>query len=190
MGSELKRAALQNHRTIEHLIAAIGPAPRVLCCGSRSGSNRGLVHLTLNALHALSPIQLLINGKATGYDTLADNWARQHGIQTLQFPADWRKHGRGAGPIRNRMMLEEGKPDLVVAFPGDRGTTNMIDVANTAGVPVFLAGWAPVRRSDPWRGEQEHSEIGPHQRQRQVTGEGAKSSGPPIGRSSSTEESE
>ncbi len=42
------------------------------------------------------------------------------GIPVMTFPADREKHGRAAGPIRNKQMLEEGKPDLVAAFPGGR----------------------------------------------------------------------
>ena len=52
------------------------------------------------------------------------------------YPADWDTHGRGAGPIRNKQMLEEGKPDLVIAFPGGKGTANMIGQAKEAGIPV------------------------------------------------------
>jgi hypothetical protein len=52
------------------------------------------------------------------------------------YVAQWKKHGRAAGPIRNQRMLDEGKPDLVVAFPGGRGTADMIRRAERAGVPV------------------------------------------------------
>jgi hypothetical protein len=52
------------------------------------------------------------------------------------FPADWEKYGKAAGPIRNQQILVEGKPDLVVAFQGGRGTANMVSRAQQAGVPV------------------------------------------------------
>ena len=56
------------------------------------------------------------------------------------FPADWIRHGRAAGPIRNEQMLREGCPDLVVAFHDDpglgRGTADMVRRALAAGVPV------------------------------------------------------
>ncbi|MEM9912925.1 MAG: hypothetical protein AAF922_19365 [Pseudomonadota bacterium] len=45
--------------------------------------------------------------------------------------------GRAAGPIRNKEMLDEGCPDLVVAFPGGRGTANMVKQAQAAGVEVL-----------------------------------------------------
>lgn len=47
-------------------------------------------------------------------------------------------NGKAAGPIRNQRMLDEGKPDLVVAFPGGRGTADMVRRAKAAGVPVRL----------------------------------------------------
>jgi hypothetical protein len=48
--------------------------------------------------------------------------------------ADWEKLGRSAGPIRNQAMLDEGRPDLVVAFPGHHGTADMVRRARAAGV--------------------------------------------------------
>ena len=56
------------------------------------------------------------------------------------YPADWDRHGKSAGPIRNRQMLAEGHPDLVVAFPDtvSRGTWDMIGAARHAGVKVWV----------------------------------------------------
>lgn len=52
------------------------------------------------------------------------------------FKADWDKHGKAAGPIRNQQMLDEGKPDLVLAFAGGKGTDDMCRRARAAGVEV------------------------------------------------------
>jgi hypothetical protein len=82
-------------------------------------------------------IDVLIEGEAPGADTLAREWATEQGIPVERYPADWNRHGKAAGPIRNRRMLVEGKPDLVVAFPGGRGTANMISQAEAAGVKVL-----------------------------------------------------
>ena len=64
----------------------------------------------------------IISGMASGADTFAVEWAARFGFPLRAFPAEWDKHGRSAGPIRNQRMLDEGKPDLVVAFPGGKGT--------------------------------------------------------------------
>jgi hypothetical protein len=58
------------------------------------------------------------------------------------FSANWEKHGLAAGPIRNRQMLTEGKPDLVIAFHENieksKGTKNMLELAKQAGVATYL----------------------------------------------------
>lgn len=72
----------------------------------------------------------------------ADRMARKFGawadIPVETFPADW-SLGKKAGPIRNRKMIEKGKPDLVVAFEGGRGTANMVEQARAAGIRVLIA---------------------------------------------------
>jgi hypothetical protein len=79
----------------------------------------------------------LIHGDANGADRLAGEWGTARGITVEAHPADWKKHGRAAGPIRNQKMLEE-TPALVVAFPGGKGTADMVKKARQAGVEVFV----------------------------------------------------
>lgn len=82
-------------------------------------------------------IDVLIEGEAPGADTLSREYADRCKIPVEPYPAKWRLHGRKkAGPIRNGQMLVEGKPDLVVAFPGGTGTANMMRQARAAGVEV------------------------------------------------------
>jgi hypothetical protein len=57
---------------------------------------------------------------------MAEWWAEGIGVRCDVYEADWISLGRKAGPIRNQRMLEEGKPDLVMAFPGGRGTADMV----------------------------------------------------------------
>lgn len=78
----------------------------------------------------------LIAGGAPGVDTVAADWAITNWVPFTEFKADWERHGYTAGPLRNKQMLDEGKPDLVVAFPGGKGTANMKAQARAAGVPV------------------------------------------------------
>lgn len=105
---------------------------RVLVCGGRNYQDWQTVCAVLSRL----PVSVLIEGGATGADLLAYQWASQNKVPVEKFEAEWEKHGRAAGPIRNAKMLREGKPDLVVAFPGGRGTADMIRRARAAGVPV------------------------------------------------------
>lgn len=78
----------------------------------------------------------IIQGEARGVDTLAKEWAKYNKVAVLSFPADWRNNGQAAGYLRNVQMLEEGEPDLVVAFPGGKGTEMMCALAKRVGVEV------------------------------------------------------
>jgi len=82
------------------------------------------------------PFECVIQGEARGADHLAALWALRSKIPLVCYPAEWSKHGKKAGPIRNKQMLEDGKPTIVVAFPGGRGTANMVKQAKAAGVRV------------------------------------------------------
>jgi hypothetical protein len=110
---------------------------RILVTGGRDFSARDLLCRTLDRLHAEHHFTLLIHGDARGADRLGGEWAKERSIEVLACPADWRRHGRGAGPKRNRQMLEEN-PDLVVAFPGGAGTRNMVEIARKAGIEVIV----------------------------------------------------
>lgn len=79
----------------------------------------------------------IISGKAKGVDSTAIDWAITNYAQFEEYPADWNKYKNAAGPIRNQQMLDEGKPDLVIAFPGGRGTANMVSIAKKANVKVI-----------------------------------------------------
>lgn len=109
---------------------------RVLICGGRDFNDMESLAKTMDDLHSRSPISVVISGKAAGADTLGERWAACNKIPVEAFPANWSLYGRSAGPIRNKQMLNEGKPDLVVAFPGGTGTKDMVTRARGAGVPV------------------------------------------------------
>lgn len=113
---------------------------RVLVTGGRSYSDAKFVDFVLNHIHAKKPITLIIHGCANGADTYAERWAaKTQGCTGYGVPADWKKHGEKAGPQRNRLMLELGKPDLVVAFEGGEGTRSMTILATAASVKVIFA---------------------------------------------------
>src|SRR5258707_6224760 len=100
---------------------------KVLVCGGRDFSDRDWLRVVLAKLHAhRGPFTLVIQGGATGADCEAAVWARsvEPPISVRTYPALWYLHGRAARPKRNQQMLDEGAPDLVVAFPGWRGTAD------------------------------------------------------------------
>ena len=81
----------------------------------------------------------------TGVDAMAQRYAVQSGFKVERFPADWTKHGRRAGPIRNQAMVDAGA-DMAWAYKPrfDRlsskggGTEDCVGRALTAGIPVWL----------------------------------------------------
>ena len=114
---------------------------KVLVCGGRDYCEVEHLNYTLdqitNPYHGGKWSFELVCGMADGADTLAYNWAQKHGLTVHKFPADWEKYGKRAGYIRNQQMLDEGKPDLVIAFPGGKGTAMMVNLARKAGVEVI-----------------------------------------------------
>jgi hypothetical protein len=111
---------------------------KILVCGGRDFNDYKYLKQVLNRLQKQrGPFKKIIHGAARGADSLAAQYAAWYEIPVKAFPADWHKHGFAAGPIRNVQMLLDGKPDLVIAFPGGKGTANMIKVAKAAEVEVY-----------------------------------------------------
>lgn len=120
---------------------------RILICGGRDMNSSDVWNwlekfLRTDVENALGykswPPTAIIHGGARGADEGAGQWAESEGIKPTVYKANWKKHGKAAGPIRNRKMIDEGKPDIVVAFPGGAGTKNMVEQAESAGIPVIM----------------------------------------------------
>lgn len=111
---------------------------KVLVCGGRDFSDWRTLQRVLSGLRDTRGIDLVISGGASGADDLAVRWAHHERIPACIFPANWRFEGRAAGPRRNQRMLDLGSPDFLVAFPGGRGTQDMIDRAIASGVETMV----------------------------------------------------
>lgn len=126
---------------------------RVLVCGGRTYKDRDKVFAELDRLFKMHLIIETIEGGASGADTFAREWAKERNQKEAEtYRADWydlettpivirvdqygRKYNAAAGAIRNQQMRDEGKPQIVLAFPGDNGTRNMIKLASAIGLPV------------------------------------------------------
>lgn len=99
------------------------------------------VLLTLAKAHGVDTV---IEGCARGGDHVGEVFSQRFsGLikQHLHFPAEWDRYGKRAGPLRNIQMLDEGKPDFVVAFHDNlmesKGTRHMVSIADAAGIDVF-----------------------------------------------------
>ena len=119
---------------------------RVLVCGGRHYDDWTLIVNVLDGVHARQPVTLLIEGGATGADSLARRWAIARGIEVASYRAKWDRYEHRALLMRNSRMLREGRPELVVAFKGGRGTAHMVTIAAAALVPV-LKTWRSAGES-------------------------------------------
>lgn len=99
---------------------------KVLVCGGRNFDNKQKLRHFMERLHAQNNITCVIHGAYRGADMLAEDWAKSRQIDYIGCPAKWDEHDKRAGPIRNQHMLDTYKPDMVVAFPGGDGTSDMI----------------------------------------------------------------
>ncbi len=108
---------------------------RVIVCGGRDYTEETEIRKKLAVLRDEHPDAVIIHGGAPGADSWAGYVAGSLGLQVEVHSANWAKYGRAAGPIRNQEMLDSGV-DLVIAFPGGRGTKDMTDRAKRASVKV------------------------------------------------------
>lgn len=109
----------------------------LLVCGGRDYRDKAALRNAMNLAVGEEKNVVVIHGGARGADVLAGEIAAEAGVATLAFPADWDRHGRRAGFLRNTQMLVEGKPDVVLAAPGGKGTAMMVEIARKAGVRVI-----------------------------------------------------
>ena len=119
---------------------------RVIVCGGRDYDNPSLVSHIIDyvwdSMNNYGDLTIATGECQGGADLFARQFAEKmsHWVKYVGYPAEWEAHGKAAGPIRNAHMLSDFKPDLVVAFPGGKGTADMVRKAQEAGVTVMLVG--------------------------------------------------
>lgn len=115
---------------------------RWLICGGRYFANWQMFERWMNHIVGLRGHKpdYVISGCASGADSLAIRWAKTHNIELLRYPVTptaWKAIGKKAGHRRNKQMLKEGQPTLVIAFPGDAGTADMVRLTREANVELI-----------------------------------------------------
>lgn len=116
---------------------------RVAVCGGRTYGDQDRLWAELDALYVEFGPLWLITGACSGADFMAGTWARTNPDKVAgldECPANWKLYGRSAGPRRNQEMVDIGKPDKLLAFPGGRGTADMVRRCVAAGVRVIHVG--------------------------------------------------
>jgi hypothetical protein len=107
---------------------------RVLICGGRKFQDADLFNRTMAVINN---IDVIIQGGAVGADYMAKIYAFDNKIKMEEYPAMWKLYGIAAGPIRNQKMIDYGKPDMVIAFPGGTGTADMVKRAKINRIKVL-----------------------------------------------------
>lgn len=111
---------------------------KVVVTGGRRYANKARVYECLDHLLKVKPFDMLIEGGATGADTLAREWAKERCFPCLTCEADWDFFGNAAGSIRNGHMLKTYQPILVLAFPGGPGTKDCVTRAVAMKITVVF----------------------------------------------------
>lgn len=109
---------------------------RIIICGGREFSDEKRLNESLDALHGVGPITVLIHGNVTGAGIIAERWARRNGINVVRYPPNWEIYGRRAEGIRNSFMLSDSRPDCLVLFEGGDNTRDLHTRAQAAGIPI------------------------------------------------------
>lgn len=110
----------------------------IIVAGTRTFDDYPLLSAWIDSLQVSYGDITIISGAAPGADRLAELYAERNEVPIKVYPADWNRHGRAAGPLRNQQMCEVG--DALLAFwdGQSRGTANMIKLAEAKGIPVYL----------------------------------------------------
>jgi len=122
---------------------------KLIIAGSRNFTDFRLFSQVCDKLYKQKPFSI-ISGGARGADSLAETYADLRGLKCEVFPADWDKHGKKAGYLRNKQMSEEG--DALLAFwdGNSRGTMHMIDIAMMRALPVKIC-YFKEKRITRWK---------------------------------------
>lgn len=109
---------------------------KVIVTGGRAYGEKKRVYEELDKLKEEGMSLVIQGGCASGADHYARLWAAETGFPLCSFPTHWTTLGSQAGPMRNSWMIQFGNPDLVLAFPGGKGTADMVGKAKALDIPV------------------------------------------------------
>ncbi|MBQ8524680.1 MAG: DUF2493 domain-containing protein [Clostridia bacterium] len=114
---------------------------KLLIAGSREYSAYDEAEKVIDTyLNKLTPNDtvIILSGACRGADRIGERYAEEHGYEVRRYPADWKRYGRGAGPVRNRLMADEA--DYIICFWNgkSRGSRSLIEYAEKLGKKVFV----------------------------------------------------
>lgn len=122
---------------------------KVIIAGTRDFNDYHAVKSTVS--RTCWELTEVVSGGASGADALGEEYAMHNGIALKIFKADWDKHGKAAGPIRNREMAQYAD-GLIAFWDGlSKGTMNMIQEARNAGLKVYIYHYKTAERLNNWQ---------------------------------------
>lgn len=112
---------------------------KVIVAGGREFNDYILLEEKLDKiLSKRLPDVEIVSGTARGADKLGESYAHKNKLHIKQFPADWNKYGKAAGPRRNKQMAEYADACIVFWDGKSKGTKSMINLANEQGIPIRI----------------------------------------------------
>lgn len=111
---------------------------KVIIAGGRDFNNYELLKEKCNKILINKSDIEIVSGGADGADRLGESYAKDMGYPIKYFPADWKKYGNAAGPIRNKQMAEYADSLIVFWDWQSKGTKNMIKNAQDIGLQVRI----------------------------------------------------
>lgn len=98
--------------------------------GSRDVDQYEVVKEILDTIYEYNPeISAVVSGGARGIDAYGAQWAKENGLELTEYIPDWNKHGRGAGFVRNELIIKDADYVCAIWDGVSRGTLNSIDLA-------------------------------------------------------------
>lgn len=113
-------------------------AKKILIAGSREYDNYEEAEAVLNEFFSDTEEAVILSGACRGADKIGERYAEEHGFEVKRYPADWKRYGRAAGPIRNEEMVRDA--DVIICFWNgkSRGSRSLIEYAEKLGKKVFI----------------------------------------------------
>ena len=124
---------------------------RVICAGCRSFGDYKLLSDTLDSFLRIYDFEMeIVSGTCYGADQLGERYAQERKLCCKQFPAEWKRYGRKAGPIRNRQMADYAT-HLVAFWDGNKthsGTWDMIRTATKLNLHVEIVQFSNLNQNN------------------------------------------
>ena len=116
---------------------SLKPVKAMLACGKHF-ADADFIVASLARARIDHDIATIVHGGHQANGATIETWCREHDVHIVRYPANRLKHGRRAEDIRNSFMLQDSRPDLVIALPGGASTRSLINRAIAQGVPVLF----------------------------------------------------